>query len=135
MVDLLHHSPSFFKAPQNSTIFAIRDFAIRNTSHPFCSSNHSLSKKGVHWNSVIHLLRAKGYASFSIALHSLPLLLRRLTQSPIQLHFARLHSADNAAPPWDSSLRKISNCNEKERTHSLRVDDHLFRLFRELLWP
>ncbi|CAJ1937544.1 unnamed protein product [Sphenostylis stenocarpa] len=34
MADLLHHSPSFFKPPQNSTIFAIRDSAIRNTSHP-----------------------------------------------------------------------------------------------------
>ncbi|QCD84990.1 hypothetical protein DEO72_LG2g5348 [Vigna unguiculata] len=171
MADLLHHSPSFFKPPQNSTIFAIRDSAIRNTSHPLwflktlllyhtttatstfsfhhllnmsqgtclttllrhknisltkvhpatnsveinnvlisnpnifladqlavhgvlapfsplhphdllqrgldffirppsCSSNHSLSKNAVHWNRVVHLLRAKGYASFSVALRS-----------------------------------------------------------------
>nr|KYP44309.1 Fasciclin-like arabinogalactan protein 21 [Cajanus cajan] len=34
MADLLHHSPSFFKPPQNSTIFAIKDSAIKNTSHP-----------------------------------------------------------------------------------------------------
>ncbi|XP_047167404.1 fasciclin-like arabinogalactan protein 21 isoform X1 [Vigna umbellata] len=173
MADLLHHSPSFFKPPQNSTIFAIRDSAIRNTSHPLwflktlllyhttsasssnpfsfhdllnmsqgtclttllrhknisltkvdparnsveinnvlisnpniflgdqlavhgvlapfsplhpqdllqrgldffirpptCSSNDSLSKNGVRWNRVVHLLRAKGYASFSVALRS-----------------------------------------------------------------
>ncbi|CAJ1950480.1 unnamed protein product [Sphenostylis stenocarpa] len=34
MADLLHHSPSFFKPPQNSTIFAIGDSANRNISHP-----------------------------------------------------------------------------------------------------
>ncbi|KAL2331788.1 hypothetical protein Fmac_019369 [Flemingia macrophylla] len=34
MADLLHHSPSFFNPPQNSTIFAIKDSAIKNTSHP-----------------------------------------------------------------------------------------------------
>ncbi|KAG4961051.1 hypothetical protein AAZX31_13G286700 [Glycine max] len=175
MADLLHHSPSFFKPPQNSTIFAIKDSAIKNTSHPLwflktlllyhtttsnaysfndlvkipqgtclptllrdknvsltkldldhapnsveinhvlisnpniflgeqlavhgvlapfsplqpqdllqrgfgfairtptCRSNDvnvSVSKNGVEWNRVVHLLRAKGYASFSIALHS-----------------------------------------------------------------
>ncbi|ESW31993.1 hypothetical protein PHAVU_002G284500 [Phaseolus vulgaris] len=173
MADLLHHSPSFFKPPQNSTIFAIKDSAIRNTSHPLwflktlllyhtaaatssnpfsfhdllnmsqgtclttllrhknisltkvdrarnsleinnvlisnpniflgdqlavhgvlapfsplhpqdllqrgldffirsptCSSNASLSKDGVQWNRILHLLRLKGYASFSVALHS-----------------------------------------------------------------
>ncbi|KAK7402008.1 hypothetical protein VNO78_13935 [Psophocarpus tetragonolobus] len=31
--DLLDHSPSFFKPPHNSTIFAIKDSAIKNTSH------------------------------------------------------------------------------------------------------
>lgn len=173
MADLLHHSPSFFKPPQNSTIFAIKDSAIRNTSHPLwflktlllyhtaaatssnpfsfhdllnmsqgtclttllrhknisltkvdparnsleinnvlisnpniflgdqlavhgvlapfsplhpqdllqrgldffirsptCSSNVSLSKDGVQWNRILHLLRLKGYASFSVALRS-----------------------------------------------------------------
>ncbi|XP_061362305.1 fasciclin-like arabinogalactan protein 21 [Gastrolobium bilobum] len=34
MADLLHRSPQFFLPPQNSTIFAIKDSAIRNTSLP-----------------------------------------------------------------------------------------------------
>ncbi|TKY48791.1 Fasciclin arabinogalactan protein 21 [Spatholobus suberectus] len=171
MAELLHHSPSFFKPPQNATIFAIKDSALKNTSHPLwflktlllyhtttakassfldllntsqgtclttllrdknvsvtkvdraqnsveinhvsisnpniflgeqlavhgvlapfsplhpqdllqrgldsvihsptCHSNSSHeSENGVEWNRVVHLLGAKGYASFSIALHS-----------------------------------------------------------------
>jgi len=44
------------------------DFFIRS---PTCSSDDSLSKNnGVQWNNVVHLLRAKGHTSFSVALHS-----------------------------------------------------------------
>ncbi|XP_027343342.1 fasciclin-like arabinogalactan protein 21 [Abrus precatorius] len=34
MADLLHRSPLFFHPPQNSTIFAIKDSAIKNSSLP-----------------------------------------------------------------------------------------------------